>query len=170
MKPDPSLSPQATATWKSHTATSTVDTVLPIGRTLYVQIGHECHSNIVLLALNHCHCTSSCQGSMTHDSWFNDSKIDVNTIVIVSRSLVDDLTIQIPDFSPSPTPVVTIEPVPDSTRPLLHMSKEMGSDRRWNVWLRPHPDNFTNCQLLPSDQISYGQLILTSNLTRTSML
>jgi len=40
-------------------------------------------------------------------------------------------------------PVVTIEPVPDRTGPLQYVSKVMGSDRRWNVWLRRHPNNVT---------------------------
>jgi len=32
--------------------------------------------------------------------------------------------------------MVIIEPVPDRTGPLCTLSKEMGSDRQWNVWIQ----------------------------------
>jgi len=54
-------------------------------------------------------------------------------------------------FPSSPTPVVITEPFPDRTESLRHMSKEMRSDRQWNVCLRRHPDNVTYRWFLPAD-------------------
>jgi len=54
-------------------------------------------------------------------------------------------------FPSSSTSVVITEPFPDRTRPLRHMSKEMGSYKQWNVCLRRHPDNVTCRWFQPAD-------------------
>ena len=41
--------------------------------------------------------------------------------------------------------------VSDRTGPLRNMSKEIGSDRQWNVCLRWHPDSVTYRWFLPAD-------------------
>ena len=46
-------------------------------------------------------------------------------------------------FPPSPTPVVITEPFPDRTGPLLHVSKEMGSDPA-DIEMRDRVDIQTN--------------------------